>query len=154
MLVNARQTYTINSSFAFWFGHVSLRINTLLLSSSVRSLFLILKCCESFILLSLPFTLSVVCSGADTHSVNVVIVLSEFDYTGHAHIHTDTRVGPHRWYTHVQYITTVSRPLSYQLPWDCPHSTQLVSWSLTSLFSTNMAISETTQYTDIVVTWM
>jgi len=43
-LINAGQTYTINSSYPFRFGLISLRINRLLLSTSVKSLFLILKC--------------------------------------------------------------------------------------------------------------
>jgi len=49
MLINAGQTYTINSSYyAFRFGRISLRISTLLLSTSIQSLFLILKYSESF----------------------------------------------------------------------------------------------------------
>jgi len=43
-LINAGQTYTINSSYAFRLDLISLRINRLLLSTSVQSLFLILKC--------------------------------------------------------------------------------------------------------------
>jgi len=44
-LINAGQIYTINSSCAFRFGcRISLRINTLLVSTSVQSLFLLLKC--------------------------------------------------------------------------------------------------------------
>jgi len=42
-LIIARQTY------AFPCGRISLRINTLVLSTSVQLLFLILKCSESFI---------------------------------------------------------------------------------------------------------
>ena len=49
--INTGQTYTINSSYPFRFGLISLRINTLLLSTSVQSLFLTLKY-ESVILLS------------------------------------------------------------------------------------------------------
>jgi len=48
--INAGQTYAINSSDAFQFGRISLRINTLPLFTSVQSLFLILQCSESFIL--------------------------------------------------------------------------------------------------------
>jgi len=41
------QGYTVNSSCAFRFGCISVRINTLVLSTSVQSLFVILKCSES-----------------------------------------------------------------------------------------------------------
>jgi len=53
MLINAGQTYTINSSYAFRLGLISLRINILFFSTSVQSLlFLILEYFESFDLFS------------------------------------------------------------------------------------------------------